>query len=76
MRILDSVALALAILLSLLLVSAVGVYTRTDAETVPVPVFSSERRAADSPPDPAQDTSRGKTLALLLLMLKEGRGTR
>ena len=76
MRTLDSVALGLAVLLSLLLVSAAGVYTWTDAEVVPVPVVSAERRAADSPPDAASDESRGKTLVWLLLMLKEGRGSR
>jgi hypothetical protein len=76
MRILDGLALVLAVLLSLLLVSTAAVYTRTDAGIVPVPVVSGERRAADSPPAAPPDEIRGKTLAWLLLMLKDGRGIR
>jgi len=98
MRIVDSVALVVTVLLSLLFVSAAGVYTGTAAEIPPVPALSgSERRdavdsqrrviqgsaaraadivTADSPLEAAPDESRGKPLALLILMLKEGRGTR
>ena len=77
----DGAAFVAAVLLSLLLGGAAAVSTGTRADTPPVPGRAwSERHDSsvrgDTALEAAPDEAREKTLALLLLMLKEGRGSR